>query len=149
MNPVDLVREYLQGDAQTMQLATVVDGKPWISTVYFVADEELNLYWLSWPERRHSREIAENPQVAATVVIKTDKPVIGVQLDGVADIVTNSTRVVEVMDRYVEKYGAGREFAAKFAEGTNRHVLYALTPQHIQLFDEVQFPGKSPTAVAL
>lgn len=148
MNPTDLVREYLQGDARTMQLATVMDGKPWISTVYFVADDELNLYWLSWPERRHSREIAENPQVAATVVIKTDKPVIGVQLDGVADIVTDSTRVVEVMDRYVAKYDAGKEFVAKFAEGTNHHVLYALTPQHIQLFDEVQFPSESPVSIS-
>lgn len=149
MKPVELVREYLQGNAQTMQLATVADGRPWISTVYFVADDELNLYWLSWPERRHSREIAENPQVAATVVIKTDKLVIGVQVEGVVGIVTDSTRVAEVMDRYVKKYDAGGDFAARLAEKTNHHVLYALTPEHIQLFDELQFPGESPKAIAL
>lgn len=149
MQPKEYVLAYLQSDAQTMQLATVANGKPWISTVYFVVDDELNLYWLSWPERRHSKEIAESQHAAAAVVIKTDKPVIGVQLEGVVSIVTDATRVAVVMDRYVAKYDAGKEFMAKFVEGANRHVLYALTPQRIQLFDEVRFADESPISIVL
>jgi hypothetical protein len=31
----ELIKGYLQGDTKTMQLATAIDGKPWVATVYF------------------------------------------------------------------------------------------------------------------
>lgn len=141
------VRMYLQGDTQVMQLATVQDGRPWVVTVYFVADDELNVYWLSWPERRHSQDIAANPVLAATVAIKHDQPVIGVQVAGQAEIVRDSETVHKVAALYVAKYGQGEKFVEHFEAGTNRHQLYRMTPQEIQLFDEVNYPSESPLVV--
>ncbi len=144
---MEIVREYLQHSGTIMQLATAYDDKPWVATVYFVADDELNVYWLSWPERRHSREIAEQADVAATVVIKTDRPVIGVQLEGTATEVQDAGEVQQVMERYVAKYGEGQKFYDAFVAGTNKHHMYKLAPSAVWLFDEVEHAGESPLQV--
>ena len=135
----DLLNEYI-GQGKLMQLATVRDAKPWICTVYFVADAELNLYWLSFPERRHSLDIAKNAEVAIAIAIKHDKPVIGVQGEGNAEIVTDKTVVKLMIEQYVAKYDVGQKFYANFMHGTNKHVMYKFTPTNYVLFDEVNFP---------
>ncbi len=122
-----------------MQIATVNGDQPWICTVYFVEDEELNLYWLSWPSRRHSQEIALNSKIAVAVPIKFDKPVIGIQAQGTASIVTDKTVVADIMRRYVERYNTGRQFYDRFVAGQNEHVMYRFTPSSFVLFDEVTF----------
>lgn len=144
---MEKAKEYLQSDAPVMQIATVSDDKPWIASVYFVADSELNVYWLSWPQRRHSVEVSANAQVAATVVIKTDRPVIGVQLEGHVEGVLDAKVVRAVMELYVAKYNEGKQFYDAFVAGTNKHRMYRLRPRAVQLFDEVHFPAESPMKV--
>lgn len=147
MTPRQRLTTYL-AEGRLMQLATARQGKPWVCTVYFVADDELNLYWLSWPSRRHSQEIAENHHVAITIVIKPDLPVIGVQAEGTATIVDDHATVERAMSQYAEKYdGAGAQFAERFLAGTNQHVLYRFTPQMYYIFDEVTYPNSSPQLV--
>jgi ribonuclease HI len=125
---------------QVMQLATSNDNNPWISTVYYVADSERNIYWLSLPERRHSKEVVNNPQVAIAIAIKQDLPVIGIQAAGSVEIVSNSAVVETILASYVKKYdGAGKEFHQRFVDGKNKHQLYKLTPDLLALFDEVHF----------
>src|ERR1700709_947001 len=51
-----------------MSLATSKDGKPWVCEVHFAYDDELNLYFRSLTSRRHSQEIAANPNVAGNIV---------------------------------------------------------------------------------
>lgn len=123
-----------------MQLATSRENVPWISTVYFVADEQRNIYWLSLPERRHSEEIANNPRVAIAIAIKQDLPVIGIQAEGSVAIVDDAAIVEKILASYVGKYdGAGKEFHQRFTEGKNKHQLYKLTPSSLVLFDEAHF----------
>lgn len=135
-----LLKEYLLR-AQVMQVATTHGGRPWVCSVYFVADEQQRLYWLSWSSRRHSQDIAANNRVAAAIAAKTDKPVIGIQAEGHAAVVTDSEEVKRVMQRYAEKYNEGRDFYNNFAAGKNQHELYRLTPETLVLFDEVHFKG--------
>lgn len=123
-----------------MQVATTSANTPWISTVYFVADEDRNIYWLSLPERRHSKEIAVNPQVAAAIAIKHDLPVIGMQAAGEVTIVSDEAVVERIIASYMKKYdGAGKDFHQRFIAGKNKHQLYKLTPTMLVLFDEVHF----------
>ena len=125
---------------QVMQLATSNNNTPWISTVYFVADEDRNLYWLSIPERRHSQEVAANPEVAAAIAVKQDIPVIGIQASGRVEIVNDSDVVEKILAMYMKKYdGAGQDFHQRFIAGKNKHQLYKLTPANLVLFDEVHF----------
>lgn len=144
MTADERVKSYLQGDAPTMQLATVQSGRPWVATVYFVADDDMNIYWLSWPERRHSQELIGQSDVAAAIVIKVDQPVIGIQLAGQAHEVTDETTVQQVMKLYVAKYNKGHKFYAAYTAGTNHHHMYKLTPSDISLFDELTYPDSSP-----
>lgn len=146
MKPETLIKKYLaQKDLQAMQLATIgKNGQPWISTVYFVADKQGNIYWLSLPTRRHSKEIAGNKNVAVTVVIKKDFPVIGLQAEGTAIEVTNLKEIARPMLIYIKKYATGRDFYKRAAQGTNQHKMYKFTPSRFSLFDEVNFPDSSP-----
>lgn len=140
-----LTKNYLE-QGKLLQLATSVNGQPWVVSVYFVYVGG-NIYWLSFPTRRHSREIEENTKVAATVMIKQDRPVVGVEMAGEASVVTDQQTVKDVMNVYHDKYGEGDKFYANFLKGTNRHVMYCLTPREIVLFDEVNFPNNGRQVV--
>ncbi len=39
------------------------DGTPWNTPVWGYFDDNLNLYWASWPKNQHSRNIAHNPRI--------------------------------------------------------------------------------------
>ena len=135
----DYIDEFL-ALGTVMQLATSRDNAPWISTLYFVADDQRNIYWLSLPGRRHSEEVVANPRVAIAIAIKQDLPVIGIQAEGSVTIVEDASIVEKILASYVKKYdGAGKEFHQRFVEGKNKHQLYKLTPSSMVLFDEVHF----------
>lgn len=66
-----IIREYIKKTVH-MSLATVNDNKPWVCEVHFAYDEELNLYWRSSSDRRHSKELESNPNVAGNIVATYD-----------------------------------------------------------------------------
>lgn len=138
MNVGDLVKKYLS-QGSLMQIATLNGDQPWICTVYYVPDEDLNLYWLSLPTRRHSQDIVGHNKVAAAIAIKHDKPVIGIQAEGTAAEVKDPETIAQVMKLYVDKYNTGKDFYNNFVSGKNQHRLYKLQPTSFVLFDEVAF----------
>jgi hypothetical protein len=93
-------------------------------------------FWLSFPDRRHSREVAENEKVAAAIVIHQDVPVVGVQVEGDVHIVRDIEEATGVLALYIEKYGKGKDFVRRLERGENQHELYCLVPRKIMLFDE-------------
>lgn len=135
--------DYLK-KGRAMQLATVAGDQPWICTVYYVADNALNLYWLSLPTRRHSQELEHNKKAAVTVAVKFDQPVIGVQAEGTVSVINDALIVKRVMPKYIKKYDNGKDFYKKFQSGTNEHVLYMFSPTLVQLIDEASYPGQPP-----
>lgn len=137
------ISTYLQ-QGSLLQIATVRDNAPWVATVYFVAGDDMKLYWLSYPTRRHSKDIGDNSLVAGTIVIKQDVPVIGVQLEGEAREVRRASTVAKVMMKYVAKYGVGKNFYKNFKIRQNKHSLYEFVPRRIVLFDEVNYGHDNP-----
>ena len=135
--------------AQSMQLATTVQEKPWIATVYFVADTNMNLYWLSYPNRRHSQEMAENPNVAVAIVMKADQPVMGLQAVGTVEPVNDPELIQKIMPSYIQKYGQGSEFYERFIAGTAKHAMYKFMPTTFVLFDELHSPGDARKELTL
>jgi uncharacterized protein YhbP (UPF0306 family) len=70
------------------------DGRPWVSPVFYAADGEHRILWVSAPESRHSRNIAARPDVAITV-FDTHAPIGGAEalyLEATADSVVNDAR---------------------------------------------------------
>jgi pyridoxamine 5'-phosphate oxidase-like protein len=47
------------------------DGRPRVSPVYYTAARYTDFYWVSSPEARHSRNIAERPEVAIAIFDST------------------------------------------------------------------------------
>ena len=118
-----------------MQLASASDGQPWVCSVYFVVKGG-NFYWLSFPERRHSKELAHNQKAAVAITIHTESPVVGLQAEGDVRIVRDIAEASGVLDLYVKKYGKGEAFIERLKRGENRHELYCFMPRKIMLFDE-------------
>jgi nitroimidazol reductase NimA-like FMN-containing flavoprotein (pyridoxamine 5'-phosphate oxidase superfamily) len=58
----------LLGEHQYLVLGTADgDGRPWVTPVFYTADDEHRVLWVSAPDSRHSRNIAARPEVAITI----------------------------------------------------------------------------------
>lgn len=134
----DLIKQYLT-DNKHMQLATVHDGQPWICTVYFVADEDFNLYWTSARERQHSVEITTDSKVAVTVVRDTERKQ-ALQMIGNAYEVLDD-ELEHVHELYQEKFGSKDYNLTEMKQHmpTGR-AYWVFKPTEISLWDEVNFP---------
>lgn len=141
MNLRKLIEDYLK-EAKLMQVATSLANQPWVASVYFAYDDLLNLYWISRPTRRHSRELKKNEKVAGTVVLPHThgEKVRGLQFEGVAKEL-NGQKAKEAMEHYSKCYpDISQEKIEAIIEGKDSHVCYQITPTAFILFDEVNFP---------
>jgi uncharacterized protein YhbP (UPF0306 family) len=137
-----LTEQYLD-NCFTMQVATVNDDQPWVCTVHFLSDEQHNLYWASLPTRRHSQEIEKHRKVACAIVVQNiiGKPVIGIQIEGTAEMLKTPLGNRVVAERYAAKFNRNTQWMEDFVAGRTEHRLYKLVPSAIYLFDEKNFPG--------
>lgn len=126
-----------------MTLATSVD-KPWVATVYFVNDEDLNLYFVSSTQSKHCRDIAKNSKVACAIydsrTLNSEKKV-GVQLQGIASIVTSWRRIKVLIDMW-NKAAPGAEDIINFKNLKSKVVgskMYRVKPIYIKFFNEKLF----------
>ena len=106
MNQVDLrnlIEEILR-DSREMVLATCQGNKPWAATLVFGHDQNLNLYWVSDEDVRHSQELTKNHQVAVVI----NKPYEGEDKDKGLQIEGKALRLPQE-----EILGAAREYFAK------------------------------------
>ncbi|MDD9911928.1 MAG: pyridoxamine 5'-phosphate oxidase family protein [Alphaproteobacteria bacterium] len=137
-------RQCLQ-DVKLMQLATCQDNKPWLCNVWFVADGEDTIYWMSRKIRRHSEDIAANPQASCTFH-KWFEGGFGEKgqalvMAGKAELVPEE-KVADVYDLYTGRHPHLKNVQSKekFQTAEEPHFLYQLTPDEIVWFDEINFP---------
>jgi uncharacterized protein YhbP (UPF0306 family) len=106
------------------------DGRPWASPVFYAADGYAELFWVSSPDARHSRNISARPEVGI-VVFDSRAPVGGVQavyIEGVAGELAG-----EEADRGVEVFSGGsvawgaRVWTPDDVRPPARHRLYRAT----------------------
>ncbi len=138
------IRKYLP-TKNVMQLATARDNQPWACNVHYFSDENLNLYWISTTDRRHSLEITDNPKVAAVVKIHENTPeenyVIGIAVEGVAELMPEFDEQIAIA--YGEKLIKGDTFVEDIRTGKKPFKFYKLTPTNFVLFD-TQNAGDDP-----
>jgi uncharacterized protein YhbP (UPF0306 family) len=132
-----LLQQYFS-ENKLMQLATVSDGQPWLCNVYFVTDEDNNIYWTSARSRRHSKEISANPIVAGTVVHDGDKKQ-ALQITGKAFEV--SLVDAERIDKlYGAKFGDKDRLTEVLANLPDGRAYWMFKPDSIFFWDELHFP---------
>jgi uncharacterized protein YhbP (UPF0306 family) len=139
-----LIQDYLQ-EAKLMQLATSSNNQPWICSVWFAADQDLNIYWFSSTTRRHSDEVLKNSQVAAAIVLPqtpADTPR-GLQLEGTAELLTEQADIDKAISVYADRIFS-KETIKDLKENPEKpHAFYRIKPTQFVLFDMVNFPENS------
>lgn len=137
MNLDKLLQQYFS-ENKLMQLATVSHGQPWLCNVYFVTDEERNIYWTSSRVRRHSKEISANHVVAATIVHNHEKKQ-ALQITGRAfEVALDDAERVDNL--YSQKFGEKDRLTEVKANLPDGRAYYMLKPETIFFWDEVNFP---------
>jgi len=151
MNIRQLIDNYLR-ESMLLQIATSVNGIPWICTVCFAYDSHFNLYWFSRHPARHSQEINRNPHVAGAVALPYaigDKPR-GLQFTGMASELHHKIEVSAGLVTLQSRYGVKRkrvdQLRHEIFSGSQDYGLYRLCPDSIIFYDTLNFP-KSPRQV--
>jgi len=134
------IAEYMRSH-KIMQLATSSKNKPWICSVFYTVDNEMNLFFISNPSRRHSLEIMKNKNVACAItdssqeVTKRKK---GLQIEGTVSLVTNEREIEFALNLWNES-NSGLEKIINFKNYRKKKMedkVYKIVPKNIKIFDE-------------
>lgn len=99
------VRDYIP-QVIHMSLATVSGDKPWVCEVHYAYDDDLNLYFVSGVNRRHSEELRDNPHVAGNIVTQhfLNQKVRGVYFEGTAKELSDLDEMKLAHVTYAKRY---------------------------------------------
>lgn len=134
-----------------MAVATYGDF-PWIASVYYSFDQDLNIYFLSSPDTLHCKQIEKNNRVAVTIADsrqEVSKLKSGLQLSGTAKRISDIAKMKHALSLWKSALGVKdpeltyENMAGKIISGR----MYMITPERIKLFDQKLFPvddGKEP-----
>jgi len=136
------IREYLP-QVIHMSLGTCSGGKPWVSEVHYVYDDDLNLYFRSKTARRHSEEIANNENVAGNIVTQhvVDEKVRGIYFEGRAKLLEDVDEDHVAYKFYCERFDTDEEILEE-AKTEDGHKFYMISVDNFFLFDAHNSPGK-------
>lgn len=136
-----LVEDYLK-EAKLMQLATSFGNQPWVCSVWFASDEDLDIYWISSENRRHSKEVMKNQKVAAAIVLpQTPQDVPrGLQFQGIAELLENEDDVDKAVALFSGRIFPKEKIKEFMDSKTNPHKFYRIKVEKFVLFDVANFP---------
>lgn len=134
MDVEKVIRDYLPQIIH-LSLGTSRDNKPWVCEVHFAYDEDLNLYYRSLTSRRHSIEIADNPNVAGTIVKQHDlnTPGVGVYFEGTAKLLELGDEQNKAFECIKERLKASDEILEE-AKRPDGHQFYKITVDTYYVF---------------
>ncbi len=114
-------------------IATLSSGaRPHLNPAYFAWNPEFDLFWLSAPEARHSRNLAKNSSAAVAVYDSSQtwgRPDRGIQLFG------SAREAAGVLARKAELVYAKR-FPRYPGKERDTYRFYRFHPRRMKLFDE-------------
>ena len=129
-----LIEEILK-KGYLMSLATQDEGGVWVADVIYIHDDNLNIYWISNPDVRHSRAISQNKEVAATITASHEKNrELGLQLSGTAARLGNIGK--EMTKKYIKKNPLSSRVDEDFLRDDS---WYVLKPRFVELINNELF----------
>ena len=129
-------------EQSTLALATADERNgPGVAPLFYISDEDFNLYWLSSPESLHSRNILHGPFASAAVFRPTDKwrKICGVQMRGPVSPVTGAQQRQALVKAYCERF----QLSALLRPAIARSTVYAFRPQWFRFIDNSRHFGYS------
>jgi len=135
----DIARAILDAGSYVVLATADEDGVPWASPVWFAMEAYPELYWVSYPGARHSRNIAVRPQIAMVVFDSTVAPGTGqgVYMAATAEQLTDPGAVEQglgVFSRVSVRKGA-EEFGLDRVTGEGRLRLYRASVRECSILD--------------
>ncbi len=111
-------------------LATCAKGLPHSSTVEY-ANDGFVLFFSTNPESQKAKNIKENRNVSLTIDedYKDWTKIKGIQIDGIAEEITDEEEIKKAMDIYVTKF----PFVVNFPPSPNR--MYKIVPKKLYFLD--------------
>jgi uncharacterized protein YhbP (UPF0306 family) len=129
-----------------MQLATLSeDGSPWMCSVWFGFDDDLNIYFFSATNRQHSQEIEKDNRVAGAIAkphAVSDVPR-AIQLKGTAEKLIDKNVIAHARSVYEDRIFDSATIDKLMVHPERPHVFYKIIPSKFVLFDAVNFPESS------
>ena len=119
------------------------DGQPWVSPVYYAAEEWARFHWVSSPEATHSRNLSARPQVTMVIFDSRVPPGSGqgVYMAAMAQELSGEEldHGIEVFARSSQAHGL-RAWTRDDVTSRAPHRLYRATVSQHWVLD----PGASP-----
>ena len=137
MEPREEIGKYLETH-NVLVLATVDEGGPWATPLFYASDENLDLYFLSDPSVRHCRAIAKTPRISAVIhggSAAWDE-LAGLQIDGWAHAADG-----ELEDWARACYEAKFPFSLALVPSDRPHRFYRIRPRWLRLIDNTRGLG--------
>lgn len=122
-----------------MSLGTSDDGGVWVADVLYAFDDDLNIYWMSDPNFRHSKAIDKNNLVGAAITVSRYPGDVdfGLQISGRAERIGKIISPLLAI-KYLKKKGkvTTEEVGRVLKHGYD---WYVLRPEKMELIDEIHF----------
>ncbi|KKP86195.1 MAG: hypothetical protein UR89_C0030G0008 [Candidatus Roizmanbacteria bacterium GW2011_GWA2_35_8] len=130
-------------DKKLMVIATYGDH-PWIASVYYSYDRDLNLYFISTPSTIHGRQMEKNNRVAVAIVDSHQKPSDvkrGLQIYGIVEKISGINKINYALRLWKDFLNVQRPDISfeNMKKGLYKGRMYKITPKKIKLFDQDKF----------
>lgn len=133
------IKKYLSSHFQLV-LATV-GTHPWVSTLYYSIDADLNIYFLTSPKTIHGKQLAKNPKVAVAISDSPQTPASkkkGLQIYGLCKQISGARKVTHAITLWKQTLGVTSDIYSY--EGMLKKAIsgrmYKITPKKIKFFNE-------------
>jgi len=124
-------------------IATVSnDGQPWNTPVFYVYDEDMNIYWWSSQKSVHSQNIANNSKIFIVVYDSTvrEGEGLGVYIRATARILEQQDETDKAIDMY-NQFANVYKIDKKVVSGEAPTRLYTASPENIWMNAESEENG--------
>lgn len=135
----EIIMEFLSESAPKLMSVATSGTHPWIATVYFGFDDDLNLYFISDATTLHAQQISANSRVAVAIADSSQTPDTkkkGVQLFGEAKLIMDGTETEKARNSWVRNVGIPNE-SLPFSAIEGR--MYKIAPSKIKYFNQALF----------
>lgn len=142
------------GEYKFMTVATCGEF-PWIASVYYTFDNNLNLYFLSSPTTLHAKQIEKNNRVSVSIADshqEINKLKRGIQLSGIAKQISDVAKMKHALSLWKSSLDV-RDPELTYENMVKKIVtgrMYIIKPLRIKLFDQKLFPvddGREPVLI--
>ncbi len=120
-----------------MSLATQDSAGLWACDVIYIHDDDLNIYWMSDPNARHSRSLEFDNNIAGTITISNSagEDNLGVQFLGVAEKLAGA-RFDLIVKHFLKRKKIVPPSSANLEAILDGDLWYKLTPKFFDIICE-------------